>query len=81
MTRLKCLTCRKLMDIQHKQRHIETRNHTKFIEISGELSPTQRWQEELENDEMAGMHTMKIKLSTFELIKQVSTTIEAATFD
>jgi hypothetical protein len=81
MIRLKCLTCKKILNQDQRQRHIQLHNHTRFIEISGELSITQRWAVELENDEMEGMKTMKIKLGTFDLIKQISTKIEAATFD
>lgn len=85
MRRFKCLTCRSIVSDKYIHSHGTNPPHKKFIEIGtdGEekLSITQRWAAELENDEMEGMHTMKIKIATFELIKQISTTIEAATFD
>ena len=85
MTRWKCLTCRDIVDDKYIHSHGTEPPHKKFIQIGtdGEeqLSQTQKWQQALECDEMEGMHTMKIKIATFELIKQISNTLEAATFD
>jgi hypothetical protein len=44
-------------------------------------SPTNKWAKSILEDEMAGMKTMKIKLSTYKAITEISTWKEAATFD
>jgi len=79
--RIKCLTCKRIMDLADKQKHIQEKDHTRYIEFIGELSEAQQAAKLLLDDEMAGMHTMKIKLETLHLLRKISTTIEAATFD
>lgn len=80
MTPLKCLTCRSIINEDQKLQHTKDKNHTCYLEFTGELTP-QKWTKSLLNDEMAGMRTMKIKKETLHLLKQISTSIEAATFD
>ena len=51
MTRLKFLTCRSIINEDQKLQHTKDKNHTRYLEFTGELTP-QKWTKSLHDDEM-----------------------------
>ena len=85
MSRWKCLTCSRVLS--DKYTHIKRTYppHQKFIQIDTdgeeEMSDTQRWTKAPLEDEIAGLKTMKIKISTHKAIAEISTAKEGSTYD
>ena len=83
--RFKCLTCSRIIS----DKYIHTRRtdppHQKYIRIGTEaeeeLSPTQKWTNEILSDELAGMKRVMLKLETHHAIQELSIERSGATYD